>query len=275
MLLHHYTSVNTLALILKHQTLRFTRLDRFDDVTESRSIGDFPVGQRLFASCWSGEEEESIPQWAMYGDGMKGIRLSLRSDPFVWQPIDIRWHEQFQFIDLEAPFSIEEMLSPGVTLMPTVRMRSMFGQAVQYVSDVPAAIKNLATPNDAGMLTLWGEGTEMAFFKSKAWRFQKEYRFVVMAFSGPVHGYQGDAQAYLQARREWLHAEGNQQILSGAPSILHLDLKLTPEALNSASVSVGPLAPAGTMEMVEALVAKFSPSIHVKPSTLSGTIRSK
>ena len=87
-MLHHYTTVSTLALILRHQTLRFTRLDQFDDVSEGRSIGHFPLGARTFASCWSAAREESIPQWAMYGDGMKGIRLSLRPDPFIWHPID-------------------------------------------------------------------------------------------------------------------------------------------------------------------------------------------
>ena len=106
-MLHHYTTVNTLALILRHQTLRFTRLDQFDDVTEGRSLGPFPLGARMFASCWSTGDEESIPQWAMYADSMRGVRLSLRSDPFTWRPIDIRWQENFQFLDIEAPYSIE------------------------------------------------------------------------------------------------------------------------------------------------------------------------
>ncbi len=37
-LLHHYTDISTLALILKNRTIRFNRLDRVDDITEGESF---------------------------------------------------------------------------------------------------------------------------------------------------------------------------------------------------------------------------------------------
>lgn len=270
-MLHHYTTVSTLALILRHQTLRFTRLDQFDDVSEGRSIGHFPLGARTFASCWSAAREESIPQWAMYGDGMKGIRLSLRPDPFIWHPIDIRWHENFQFIDLQAPYSLEEMLASNITLTPTPEMKAMFGQRVRYVPDVQAAIEHLYSNPTPDELTLFGEGTEIAYFKPSAWAFQEEYRFVLAASPGPETPYQGDSAAYIRARGDWHRTGVN--IVRDIPNRTHVDIRLDSEALRSAEILVGPLAPAGTFEIVESLVSKFAKGARIKMSSLSNTIR--
>lgn len=272
-MLHHYTTVNTLALILRHQTLRFTRLDQFDDVTEGRSLGSFPFGARMFASCWSADDEESIPQWAMYGDAMRGVRISLRPDPFVWHQIDIRWDENFQFIDLEAPFSMKEMLGPSVTLIPSAQMKKTFGQPVCYVPDVTEAVKGLAKVDSPGELTLFGEGNEIAFFKSDAWAFQREYRFVLMAAPGPEAAFLGDPAAYLKSRSAWQRSGISP--LTDIPNRLYLDLELDHNALMCAEILVGPLAPPGTIEIVESLVSTFAPGATVRPSSLSGLIRPK
>ena len=272
-MLHHYTTVNTLALILRHQTLRFTRLDQFDDVTEGRFIGAYPFGARVYASCWSAADEESIPQWAMYGDAMRGVRLSLRPDPFNWRPIDIRWHEKFQFIDLEAPFTMEEMLGVGITLIPSVEMKKTFGQPVRYVPDVPTAIERFTAISDDGGVTFYGEGNEIAFLKSDAWAFQKEHRFVLVASPGPMEPFTGDSSRYLESRKNW-HRSGV-DFMRGIPSPLHVDLGLDHTALIGAEILVGPLAPAGTMEIVESLVARFAEGASVRESSLRGSIRSK
>ena len=65
-LIHHYTNINTLALILKHKTIRFNRLDRVDDISEAQSFGKYNLAKYLFVSCWTDSATESIPQWHMY-----------------------------------------------------------------------------------------------------------------------------------------------------------------------------------------------------------------
>ena len=227
----------------------------------------------MFASCWSAVDEESIPQWAMYGDTMKGVRISLRTDPFIWHPIDIRWHENFQFIDLEAPFSVEEMLGSNITLIPTPRMRSTFGQPVRCVQDVPLAIESLYTAKNSDEIKLFGEGNEIAFFKPNNWAFQQEHRFVLVAAPGPAKAYQGDPAAYIQSRKEW-HSNGV-NFMTDISNRLHVDLRLDPAALNCAEITVGPLAPAGTFEIVESLLASYAEGATVRRSILSNTIRSR
>lgn len=52
MKLYHYTSIETLALILK--TIRFSRLDRVDDPDEYAFSGDgVTPAHYCFVSCWT------------------------------------------------------------------------------------------------------------------------------------------------------------------------------------------------------------------------------
>ena len=61
MMLYHYTTIDTLALILKNKTIRFNRLDKVDDVEEDAFSNGVHLGQYIFVSCWTKNSEESIP----------------------------------------------------------------------------------------------------------------------------------------------------------------------------------------------------------------------
>ena len=89
MKLYHYTSIENLALILKNKTIRFNRLDRVDDIEES-SIYEktVPMGKYTFVSCWTDNEEESIPLWKMYTPQMKGVRIAMDYDMFLMKKIN-------------------------------------------------------------------------------------------------------------------------------------------------------------------------------------------
>ena len=70
-MIHHYTNLEVLALILKNRTLRFTRLDQVDDPEESNFISNgVNLGPYTFVSCWTECKEESIPMWKMYTRGV-------------------------------------------------------------------------------------------------------------------------------------------------------------------------------------------------------------
>lgn len=83
MKLYHYTSIETLALILKHKTIRFSRLDRVDDPDEYAFSGDgVTPAHYCFVSCWTKNSRENLPQWYMYGNSTHGVRIELDSDMF-------------------------------------------------------------------------------------------------------------------------------------------------------------------------------------------------
>ena len=59
-IIHHYTNIDVLALILKNRTLRFNRLDQVDDPEESNFVSNgVNIGLYAFVSCWTEAKEES------------------------------------------------------------------------------------------------------------------------------------------------------------------------------------------------------------------------
>ena len=83
MKLYHYTSIETLALILKNGTIKFNRLDTVDDLEEAGYTSDgMQLGKYMFVSCWTKSSEENIALWSMYADKGKGIRIELDEDMF-------------------------------------------------------------------------------------------------------------------------------------------------------------------------------------------------
>ena len=54
-LIHHYTTINSLALILKNKTIRFSRLDKLDDISEAK-IGSSRVVTQFLGHMLRGED---------------------------------------------------------------------------------------------------------------------------------------------------------------------------------------------------------------------------
>lgn len=60
MKLYHYTTIDTLALILKNRTIRFNRLDKVDDLEEKVVSCGVNLAQYIFASCWTKEQRKAF-----------------------------------------------------------------------------------------------------------------------------------------------------------------------------------------------------------------------
>ena len=80
--LYHYTSIETLAIILKNHTIRFNSLDKMDDLQEQQTADIKNIGQFCYISSWTDDATESIPMWNMYASLNLGVRIKLRKDPF-------------------------------------------------------------------------------------------------------------------------------------------------------------------------------------------------
>ena len=96
--LYHYTSIDGLAHILRSKKIRFSRLDLLDDVNEGQSKDSVDWRKYYFVSCWTADEEESIPLWHMYTPEMKGVRLKLPTKFF--KSYEINLSEVPKFIHL-------------------------------------------------------------------------------------------------------------------------------------------------------------------------------
>lgn len=82
--LYRYTSLESLALILKSRQIRLNPLDKMDDLQEQKTADVENLGKFVFISSWTEESDESIPMWRMYTDPRAGVRIKMRKNPFVW-----------------------------------------------------------------------------------------------------------------------------------------------------------------------------------------------
>src|SRR3546814_14932695 len=81
----------------------------------------------------------------MYGNSMRGVRISLPDDLFEWQLLNA-YHQvpgtdaMWQFDNAEAPFSLDDVFGEGNLLLPMIDRTRIFKE-VCYVTAVAAAYK--------------------------------------------------------------------------------------------------------------------------------------
>lgn len=167
-MIYHYTNIETLALILEHKTIRFTRLDLVDDPEEFQySRYNAHPAQNVFVSCWTRESLDTIPQWLIYGSNHHGVRIGMPEHMFeIYQNGNhryicntdiIRQHEcaLMPFTDTDYPL-----------------------YDVKYVDDLTSIGNKIF--NNFGNNSI--DYKEMGKYKSSEWAFQKECRFIMNVF---------------------------------------------------------------------------------------------
>ena len=184
--IYHYTNIESLALILKTKKLRFTRLDRVDDIREAQEHAGINFGKYFFVSCWTQQELENIPQWNMYSREMQGVRIDLPEYPFNNQPLrpkpgwgGIEWNGE-----LLSPLAFEDLFGNSYFIAPMFLNRDHFAGPVEYVPDVEEIyIKSIHRQVAAnGHVNLKIDNLpKLPRYKTDDWAFQKEYRFSLFA----------------------------------------------------------------------------------------------
>ncbi len=87
--LYHYTSIEILALILKHKTIRFNSLSNVDDKNETEfADSKINFSPYTFISCWTDSEKENLPFWNMYTPNMRGVRIKMPTKIFNSHTVD-------------------------------------------------------------------------------------------------------------------------------------------------------------------------------------------
>lgn len=83
--LYHYTTVDTLKKIISSRTLKFNRNDRLNDLIE----GIRSPYVKYYVSCFTYDEDESIPMWYIYcrekhcnQKSNSGVRLRIMNNSF-------------------------------------------------------------------------------------------------------------------------------------------------------------------------------------------------
>ena len=183
MKLYHYTTIDTLALILKNRTIRFNRLDKVDDLEEKVVSCGVNLGQYIFASCWTKDAEESIPLWKMYAGVANGIRIALDEDMFQAYLInDLNLnnglHSEGSIMSLIPQKDIE---ANEYMIMPIYKdhKNDFFYRDIEYVDDVQDKTSDIFQDTGKGVTIEFGK---VGRYKNTRWAFQKESRFVLNVF---------------------------------------------------------------------------------------------
>ena len=254
MKLYHYTSLATLALILKNKTIMFNRLDRVDDIEEGtiESNGVYP-GRNVFVSCWTEDAEESIPMWNMYARGGAGVRIALEKDMFY----------DYLIKDLQLPNG-QKMEGSIYSKLPPENFTNqdywishntdinneMFYRHVEYVNDVKemtneivSLIKNENSTSNANIAL-----AKIGKYKHKRWKFQHESRFALTAFAINPLLQDPDKVGYIMFN----------SILQNQPlPIDHYFMHLKDDVVENIEIIISPEANEGHRLIVEALCNQY------------------
>lgn len=263
-LIYHYTTIETLALILRNHTIRFSRLDKVDDIEESEFTSgptNVKLGNYVFASCWTRCEEESIAQWKLYA-GYDGVRIAL-SENDVFQTYDITP----EFLDSMQSYFKPPFSPVGKDAICNPRINPIMCEDVVYTDDpfmlAQDAIIDTGTHTDLS-------STNAGKYKRKIWEFQKEcrFKFIVYPMEANIVEYLGKTEIDLDQKFS-ISAQGMTNIFLNQPiSQEYYDAAMSSTALDHLQVMLGPRTSVAQETIVKALLYQYAPKAILNHSVL-------
>lgn len=269
--LYHYTSIETLALILSNKTLCFNNLLNVDDIEEAETSDMGKFGRFVYASCWTNDERESIPLWNLYTPDMHGVRIKLPVFPF--KRYSYKKGEYFLENDVETYINIEKLYKENKVsivanqpqlveieytvdpekLYPKVRTLSSESQFQHYLSSEES--------NNVNFNVLYSF-KDVGKYKRKEWSFQKEWRYI---YSVSPMGEKELNPPTLEKHRELIRRIEDREY---KPPYTRMFLELDDNSLKNIEVLCGPRMNDAEKVVVKALLEKYCPSGIYKESTL-------
>ncbi len=243
--LFHYTSINTLALILSSKKIRFNRLDFVNDPHEGKS-GDFgSISMYVFVSCWTKHKEENLALWNMYTEKMRGVRIELSLPIFNSHKIG----DQTNYVISEDEFLNDK---DGLYILDA-QNRPI---DVIYTND-----KNRLFPkiqNDIGLKT-----SEIGISKKTIWSIENESRFMMQIIpydpKVPKSNFPDAYEKFIEQKIP--------------PCINNYDVKINHKAFKEMKITIGPKVQPGDREIIKSLVSKYNPTAKVLESSLINDIK--
>lgn len=259
-MIHHYTTIETLALILSNHKFRFSRLDKVDDIEESEfTSGPSKVrlGNYVFASCWTRFDEENISLWKMYS-GYDGVRISLPENDIFKAYNNYSGNCKFYFD--------KEVVAVGKDSVLCNIANPILCEDVVYTDDPNLLTKDIITATDTH-ITL--SSSSAGKYKRKNWEFQKECRFKVILYPMPEKVVADIEKMDLYSQLE-LSVKGIAYILQQQRPISqeYIDMPLSDTALDHLQVMLGPKTSFAQEILVKALLNQYAPKAVLKHSQL-------
>ncbi|WP_413527596.1 DUF2971 domain-containing protein [Marinilactibacillus psychrotolerans] len=250
MKIYHYTSIESLYLILKNKTMRFSTLSNVDDMDEGLTQEFNHAQQYLFVSCWTEEEKESIPQWAVYSKNMEGIRIGIeieRDNPRkIFELVKDSRTNMLISEDLDIMKNFPLVASPGTP----------FYREMKYTNDSNDLKPNILSYDEK---TIKIDMSKVALYKSSEWSFQKESRFVIDFSASPFN-----ADRTSNKKFDLINSLKNKNL-----PFEYKDIKLADTFFENIEITFGPKCPKVHKEIVEMYLKNFNVDASLNDSYLN------
>ena len=261
--LYHYTSIETLSLILKTKKIKLQRLDKVNDPTEEL-CQDGKHEKYLFVTCWTSQELEVLPFWYMYGHNRRGVRIRLSTNFIKSYKVRAQSHEIGGTITFGEVF---DSIIPENKLFDSDHLVANYSAVfnkffpIEY-TDNPTLLKpSILFHKDDGTLTVALD--TLGKHKPTIWSFEQEWRFKLI-----IHPY-GVNQINPMDPSIARHAFEVEKELSFEGYFL----EISHEAYSQMEVTLGPSCTVGDRIIVEALIQKYNPDASLVSSVLIGKVR--
>lgn len=273
--LHHYTSIESLALILSSKKIRFTRLDQVDDLKESDKFGEYHLSQLLFVSCWTDSNEENIALWNMYSKNMKGVRISLPKNPFKYKPLTPQPGENWVIKENSyLLFSFDEMFASDYFVMPIVKGNDdSFIKKVTYLNEEDLKKIRAKAVSLEGPRTIIEPSVELAGYKLDIWKFQEEVRYVICIVPVPEGTFSRPLSK--DSFTKLIFYFDQTMKLGIKPNLNYYDVSIDQEYLDNLIVTLGPYTSNSDRIIAESLLTRFTKNGEILDSELKDKIREK
>lgn len=241
---YHYTSVETLKLILQNQTLRFRSLGFVDDPNEQKTADFGNLGSINYVSCWT-SVSDSIPQWSMYGNNFKGgmIEINFASvlDVFETTKFSFDGKETVDILPFLNPLTTKNIPTNGY--LPRI-------VGIEYTDDESLINpKVVSSDTETTSIKLDANGQ----YKTTKWQFQEEYRFSISVLPWSM----AELFNILGQQKENFGAFMFNALSDITLPVEHLDIPLNKNIFNNMKIMFGPKCGDKDKEEIRNLIGKL------------------
>lgn len=181
--LYHYCSVETLELILKNKTFRFSSLGVVDDMEEPMTSDYDDIGKICFVSCWTDLVQESVDMWRTYTGGKNGVRIGLPKNLFTVGLNDQENNKIFASIYQNNDVAISPPYIPEPIPITYTRDDYLINLSVLNIEDEKLEENGKSTKSANFSL----DTKYLGRFKRFYWSGQSEWRYRFIAVPGSFY----------------------------------------------------------------------------------------
>ncbi len=265
--LYHYTSIESLAMILSTKKIKFSALNQVDDLDEGK-CGDYSyIGQYYFVSCWTDLEEESLPFWNMYTPSMKGVRIKMPSSLFNNYTVSTAGITAIAGGKYKSIVPQGELSTSHYWIFPTQEL-NYYLKGVNYTDDINKLAPNIKTVSQSGLKFALGE---IGKYKSKHWAFQSEWRYILRIFPS--------------LKKSSILIDDNNGVIDAFTKVFEpvekgerlpfssFFVNINESKFEQMEILLGPKHTESEKLIVESLIARFNPNAKLSISSLHNKVR--